>query len=990
MKGLGELAAVWPQLNELLDEALSLPAPERMSWLHSLPVEHASLKNTLARLLDLRAQAETGDFLGTLPKLDGSPGPMGAQFEAGAPHADGEVGPYRLIRELGAGGMGSVWLAERADGSLKRHVALKLPHHVWAADLASRMARERDILASMEHPNIARLYDAGVDALGRPWLALEFVDGKPIDVHCRERGLSIQERVALLIQVCEAVAYAHARLIVHRDLKPSNVLVTTAGAVKLLDFGIARLLEGERADTTALTQANGRVLTPDYASPEQIRGEPLGTASDVYSLGVLAYELLAGTRPYRLGRGNAAELDAAVARASIASASSRAASTTDSRALRGDLDAIVSQALRSTLDQRYPTVQEFANDLRRWCRREPVKARSPSAVERLRLFISRHRLPVASGAVVAVALLAGTGVAVWQARQAQAARVVAEQEAQTAKAVQAYLESVFLENRGDQAAPGTSRQTSARDLLDRGAARIASELTDQPAARLRLLQVLAGMYEDLNEFDRMRELSELRVAQARTLPGPRRDRELVLALADLAHALAISGRESDARASLDEAESLLQQRVPTDHAARLSVLLRRGSVHRADDPARAAAAAEAALALAMTLPPSLERVLAAFLAAEARNMGGEPARAVPILNDVVALVERRPELGASVLAPLYTLLGDAHVALGQLQEAEAGYRRAVEVERARGTAGVTPNYLALQLGQFLLKQDRWREALEVLRPAWAWSSVQRVDFETTVPMASVTYGRALVALGRLDEGMVALDRAAEQAQLLQDAPDIVARIEALRASAWLRGGSLRSAEQALSRADKTVAERKLRTIDLVEQARRQVLVAQGRSADALASWRAERESAGLPVVPAAGPEPAALVESARWHLVAGRAESALQQARAASAEFETAAAAGSPHANGRRAKAAKVWGESLLALNRPSEAADVLVRSVALLRPEVDDTLSLDFADSLMLQAEAQRRSGSLDQAAAARREAMAIQARQRRAEVPRRPMKPR
>ena len=206
------------------------------------------------------------------------------------------VGPYRLLRELGIGGMGAVWLAERADGTLKRQVALKLPRAAWSRGLAERMARERDILASLEHPHIARLYDAGTDAQGRPFLALEYVEGQPIDVYCHERALNIPARLQLLLQVAHAVAFAHSRLVIHRDLKPSNILVTADGQVRLLDFGIAKLMEGDRTQETQLTQLAGRALTLDYASPEQIRGEPIGTASDVYSLGVVAYELLAGAK----------------------------------------------------------------------------------------------------------------------------------------------------------------------------------------------------------------------------------------------------------------------------------------------------------------------------------------------------------------------------------------------------------------------------------------------------------------------------------------------------------------------------------------------------------------------------------------------------------------------------------------------------------------------------------------------------------------------
>ena len=283
----------WKVFSALLDRALELPPPDRLAWLDTLDAEHEALKPALRSVLQRSSGAETAQWLSTLPRSDGPvPALDESDLKAGA-----LVGPYRLLRELGVGGMGAVWLAERADGTLKRQVALKLPRASWARGLAERMARERDILASLEHPNIARLYDAGTDAQGRPFLALEYVEGQPIDVYCREHGLGVRERVTLLLQVAQAVAFAHSRLVVHRDLKPSNVLVTADGQVRLLDFGIAKLMEGDRTQETQLTQLAGQALTLDYASPEQIRGEQIGTASDVYSLGVVSYELLAGASP---------------------------------------------------------------------------------------------------------------------------------------------------------------------------------------------------------------------------------------------------------------------------------------------------------------------------------------------------------------------------------------------------------------------------------------------------------------------------------------------------------------------------------------------------------------------------------------------------------------------------------------------------------------------------------------------------------------------
>ena len=275
MTPISQFNGDWPAISALLDEALSLPASEHAGWLDSLAGEHAAHRDSLRLLLAHQHGVETDDFLGQLPRLN---------IDAAEPSADrlvpdSHVGAYRLIAELGRGGMGTVWLAERSDGLMKRRVALKLPRVVWGDAFAERLGREREILATLEHQHIARLYDAGADVQGRPFLAMEYVEGQSIDAYCRAHSSSVRERIALLVQVMTAVSHAHARLIVHRDLKPSNILVTQDGQVKLLDFGIAKILEGDRTHETALTELGGRALTLDYASPEQIRGEPLGTAA---------------------------------------------------------------------------------------------------------------------------------------------------------------------------------------------------------------------------------------------------------------------------------------------------------------------------------------------------------------------------------------------------------------------------------------------------------------------------------------------------------------------------------------------------------------------------------------------------------------------------------------------------------------------------------------------------------------------------------------
>ncbi|MFO1336975.1 MAG: serine/threonine-protein kinase [Burkholderiaceae bacterium] len=305
------------RLSELLDQALDLPASKRTAWLDDLPPADAALRPRLAELL-ADAEAPDDDQAGLLGLLDALPSLAGAAADArlsGATPAMRQVGPYCLLRPLGQGGMGTVWLAERVDGSLQRAVALKLPNlsTLQQPGLAHRFERERDILAALEHPHIARLYDAGVSDDGQPWLALEYVEGQPITTWCDQAQLSLNARIELFLQVLQAVQYAHARLVVHRDLKPSNIFVTNDGQVRLLDFGIATLLdEGDTPVTMARTEWAHAPMTPDYASPEQIGHQPIGTGSDVYSLGVVFYELVTGQRPYRLTRDTRGALEDAI------------------------------------------------------------------------------------------------------------------------------------------------------------------------------------------------------------------------------------------------------------------------------------------------------------------------------------------------------------------------------------------------------------------------------------------------------------------------------------------------------------------------------------------------------------------------------------------------------------------------------------------------------------------------------------------------------
>ena len=472
--------ADWVKLSQLLDEALDLDPAHRKQWVESLPPEHRAFSDTLRDLLLRESGAETRDILLEPPSLRGVP------FAA---VSSGEVvGPYRLIRELGAGGTATVWLAERADGSLRRQVALKLPRIAWLdRGLAERLNRERDILASLEHPSIARLYDAGVVA-GRPYLALEYVEGIPIDSYIAERGLSIAERLSLFLMVARAVAFAHARLIVHRDLKPTNILVKENGEIRLLDFGIARLLQPDSLHDPHLTRAGLRALTPQYAAPEQFTSQPITVATDVYSLGVLLYSVLSERSPYELKRDSLAELeDAVVNRDPLPLIKGVAPKT--ARALRGDLEMIVRKAMSKRPSDRYETVSAFIDDIERYQQSLPVRAQPERFGYRVRKFVRRNRLSVVAATVAATALVAGLSIALWQAHLAQL-------EAQRAERIKSFIASIFT-----QAVPkqGVGGVVTASDLLTAANKRVEEELSDNRRDKSELQAMIGASFLALNE-----------------------------------------------------------------------------------------------------------------------------------------------------------------------------------------------------------------------------------------------------------------------------------------------------------------------------------------------------------------------------------------------------------------------------------------------------------------------------------------------------------
>ncbi len=573
------------RLSELLDEALDLSRDARAAWLDGLNEADAQLRPQLEAMLADAEEETTGGAtagMGLLGVLDALPGLAGMAAEAKMAGADPglrQVGPYCLLRPLGHGGMGTVWLAERVDGALQRAVALKLPHtaSLQQPGLAHRFERERDILAALEHPHIARLYDAGVTEAGQPYLALEYVEGQPITTYCDEKQLPLRARVDLFLQVLEAVQYAHARLVVHRDLKPSNIFVTDGqprgdGQVRLLDFGIATLLdEGDTPLTHAATEWAHAPMTPDYASPEQIAHQPIGTASDVYSLGVVFYELVTGQRPYRLPRDTRGALEDAILGVDPTKPSRMPTTETAAaqrslhpaglrRQLRGDLDNIALMALRKNPAERYASAEAFKQDLERWLHNRPVHAHPGTWWYRARKFVQRHKLPVAATALAGAGMLAGLAVALDQA-------AIARRESQRTKAVQDFLVGLF--NEADPAR-AQGRELTVRDLMARGERELQAKLVAEPDLNAALSGVLIDIYDKLGDNKPALPLAEARRNLMLRSHGEG-SLEHARALVTLAHVHKSLGHHDTSLTMLRQARPMLLAHVPPDSADLLQV-----------------------------------------------------------------------------------------------------------------------------------------------------------------------------------------------------------------------------------------------------------------------------------------------------------------------------------------------------------------------------------------------------------------------------------
>lgn len=631
------------------------------------------------------------------------------------------VGAYRLIEEIGRGGMGVVFLAERADDQYRQRVAVKLLSSATHGRVArDRFLRERQFLADLTHPCIARLLDGGVTEAGDPYLVMELIRGQPIDRYCADRDLSISERIALFLDVCDAVQTAHRKLIVHRDLKPANILVGDGGQVKLLDFGIASLLEADGAEVST-TQTMMRAFTPEYASPEQLRGERAAVPSDIYSLGVLLHCLLVGRPPIEIRGLDLVEATRLLVEhepvppsRTLRSAHGTAGARARARRVRGDLDNVTLKALAKDPDARYGSVAELASDLRSFLVGLPVAARSPTAGYRARKFLTRHRWGVGAAFAVFVALAFGLLMTAVQSRKTAVQRDLAQTEAVKAGLVAGFLVDLF-----GAADPFVEQEEepTVRQLLERAERRIDAELMDVPAARAELLSAIGRSYRGLGDLARAQLLMNESVDLLRLQAAP--DPELFAEVL-IEAALTVSRRDFDsARALLEEALELLdrsERALPRLHARALATLAQLGDTKLVEKERLFRAAIDRYREAGDEASPEVANLL--------QNLGsvlegsGDFEGSVRLKRESLTMIESTLGRDHPMYFQVTNNLGHVLVLRGDLVDAEQHYRRAVEgLERRLGPAhpGLANPYS--NLGKVLIDVGRPVEAVVYIEGA---------------------------------------------------------------------------------------------------------------------------------------------------------------------------------------------------------------------------------------------------------------------------------
>lgn len=791
------------QVRALFDAVMEHPADSRLDFLDKEVSWDRTVREEVAALLTIAER--------TTPALEPSPSTDEALAAAHAAELVGQrLGPWTIVRLIGGGGMGAVYEAVRADAEYSQRVAIKLVQRGLGSEITfARFRRERQILASLDHPGIATLLDGGVAPDGRPFLVMEYVAGEPITTWCDSQNLPVAARLDLFRQVCKAVRYAHLNLVLHRDLKPGNILVTSDGAVKLLDFGIAKLLDEEADDAAPLTRVGARALTPEYASPEQIAGESLTTASDIYSLGVVLFELLAGRRPHATSGQALADLEheilkgipprpsTLVTNAAAVLRGEREESRLAQR-LRGDLDQITLMALRRDPGRRYDSAEALSEDIKRHLAGRPVEAEADRLGYRMGKFVHRNRLATAAAVTLVLALFGGIAATSTMAHRAQEAQALSEEV------------SGFLRQLLSSVRPVTGgRDVPVSELLDSASTRLATDLADRPDLRNELEMVLGWSYQALGRFPEAERHMREAVALRQRLHGSR-SLPVVMALNALGTTLLDQGLTEAADSAFQEALGLRRSlRIPPDTSL-ASLLGNLGSLaHARGETTEAEGYHRESLELRRRIGGPADDGLAAAINNVAVSLGDQNRwdEAEAMHREALDILQDNHPEGDTQVADALGALATALDLQGKNEEAESAYLETLELRlRLLGPEHPQYTFTLFNFAGFIFDRGRYEEAAALSREILALRGRVLPDNHPAVAHALQTLGRCLDQLDDHAGARAALSESLELRQ--QHAPPggwLIASSESVLGEHYMIAGELERAEALMLGADEVMS-----------------------------------------------------------------------------------------------------------------------------------------------------------------------------------------
>ena len=692
----------WKRVDSILNQSLELRPEDRSAFLDGACAGDQWLRHEVESLL-----ASMDKSLGFIER----PLHQVAENLTAEPEGPGSrIQSYKLLRAIGEGGMGRVYLAARADDEYSKQVAIKLLQAGFAQTAAMRLRfrNERQILADLEHPNIARLLDGGTTPNGLPFLVMEYVDGLPIHEYARQKNLTIEQKLKLFVTVCDAVDYAHKHLVVHRDIKPANILVTSAGVPKLLDFGIAKLLDADEGSASQ-TRTVDRLMTPEYSSPEQIAGASITTATDVYALGVVLYELLSGSRPFDLGTMKPAELYQAICERDPEKPSSRASKANGAgfiakQRIDSELDNIVLMAMRKEQGRRYRSARELSDDILAYLSGYPVRAKTATLGYRSTKFIRRNRAAVAVATLAIVTLIAFSIGMAALARRARQAQAIAERES-------GFLSSIFAASMPIQA---RGKQVTARDLLDRGVQRVDRELSAEPQAQATMLQSIGRSYHALGLYDQAKPLLERAYSLRKNLFGTA-DLRTAESAEDLATTERLQADYSDAEKLFREALEVRERRLGASDSLVAQSLSDLGDcLIRENREPEAEIDLQRALAIFRRTKDPLAAETLGYLAAISQHVGRYAESATLLHESSEIFRETQGADSPDYLMTVHNLAGSL-IDKGDLLGAEQSERDVLAVRDKVDPDHPDIAYSLNNLGWTLLEEGRWRDAEPFLR-----------------------------------------------------------------------------------------------------------------------------------------------------------------------------------------------------------------------------------------------------------------------------------